>query len=415
MKKLLLSFVASMMSLAVFAQSTSSGLKIIESGEKDVSVYSIDDEAEYAISVSIPNNITSGSATLRVMTEDDFKAYKQKVYDNADFPGIDFLNPDFYTIVDANNQPIPNGSLTFDVNNLDDRDVSLRVLFNGQKISDWIDYMNSTPEGSYSLSMVRFVVPIGLYSECFPIDDANQAVILWPTISPAVMTVSVEHMQAVITEIPRSKLLNDEDFRAQNIYPEVYLQIPCKNKYGFKVKYSSDNAYIADYNYNHPDAEFLCLKNSTKRGTLYIDGTPAPTENNPSNIVREIEFPAGVTKVRFPIEFVTANIDADDLTNVWTRGFRFVQAKGGKNPICMIWEDSVPDKVKQSLFFPYASEPYENYTFYIGYKVVDEAGINEVVNSDNKAKINDVFDLQGRRVVNPAHGLYIINGKKVIL
>ena len=27
---------------------------------------------------------------------------------------------------------------------------------------------------------------------------------------------------------------------------------------------------------------------------------------------------------------------------------------------------------------------------------------------------NAVYDLQGRRVVNPTHGIYIINGKKII-
>jgi hypothetical protein len=33
---------------------------------------------------------------------------------------------------------------------------------------------------------------------------------------------------------------------------------------------------------------------------------------------------------------------------------------------------------------------------------------------NDEKKDNAVYDLQGRRVVNPTKGLYIVNGKKVI-
>lgn len=42
---------------------------------------------------------------------------------------------------------------------------------------------------------------------------------------------------------------------------------------------------------------------------------------------------------------------------------------------------------------------------------VDEAGLSEIEVTDGNEVI---FDLQGRRVENPAHGLYIINGQKII-
>jgi hypothetical protein len=40
-------------------------------------------------------------------------------------------------------------------------------------------------------------------------------------------------------------------------------------------------------------------------------------------------------------------------------------------------------------------------------------GINNVTTTENTKK--EVFDLQGRRVLNPTKGVYIVNGKKVVL
>ena len=47
--------------------------------------------------------------------------------------------------------------------------------------------------------------------------------------------------------------------------------------------------------------------------------------------------------------------------------------------------------------------------------VLDEAtGIEDAVQS-SKLKVQSTFDLQGRRLQNPTHGLYIVNGKKVLV
>ena len=40
-------------------------------------------------------------------------------------------------------------------------------------------------------------------------------------------------------------------------------------------------------------------------------------------------------------------------------------------------------------------------------------GINNITTTENTK--NEVFDLQGRRVLNPTKGVYIVNGKKVVL
>lgn len=43
----------------------------------------------------------------------------------------------------------------------------------------------------------------------------------------------------------------------------------------------------------------------------------------------------------------------------------------------------------------------------------DVTGINEVKNE--KETVNGIFDLQGRKVITPSKGLYIVNGKKVVI
>jgi hypothetical protein len=45
----------------------------------------------------------------------------------------------------------------------------------------------------------------------------------------------------------------------------------------------------------------------------------------------------------------------------------------------------------------------------------DETTALTLVNSEKKTVNSDVFDLQGRKVANPTKGLYIVNGRKVII
>ncbi len=41
-------------------------------------------------------------------------------------------------------------------------------------------------------------------------------------------------------------------------------------------------------------------------------------------------------------------------------------------------------------------------------------GIESLI-ANEKSASNEVFDLQGRRVVRPAKGIYIVNGKKIVV
>ena len=44
----------------------------------------------------------------------------------------------------------------------------------------------------------------------------------------------------------------------------------------------------------------------------------------------------------------------------------------------------------------------------------DATGI-EGLNVNDNDNVNEVYDLQGRRVVRPAKGIYIVNGKKIVV
>ena len=58
-------------------------------------------------------------------------------------------------------------------------------------------------------------------------------------------------------------------------------------------------------------------------------------------------------------------------------------------------------------------EPSSAAREFIGFNFDEVTDINEVKNQ--KETVNGIFDLQGRKVVTPSKGLYIVNGKKVVI
>ena len=58
-------------------------------------------------------------------------------------------------------------------------------------------------------------------------------------------------------------------------------------------------------------------------------------------------------------------------------------------------------------------EPSSAAREFIGFNFDEVTGINEVKNE--KETVNGIFDLQGRKVITPSKGLYIVNGKKVVI
>ena len=53
--------------------------------------------------------------------------------------------------------------------------------------------------------------------------------------------------------------------------------------------------------------------------------------------------------------------------------------------------------------------------YYIYYTLSDATGISNVIDSDNERKDNSYYSLGGTRVTNPTKGLYIHNGKKILI
>lgn len=361
-------------------------LMIKDAGEKEVTIYATDDAAEYYVSVMKGghNPGAEGNAVLRVMTPDDFKVYKDNMYGDPDFPGLDFLDPSFYTLADANGNPINGTEVKHEFSGDGPSYFGVKVLFNAQAISDWRADMESTPEGLDIINRTNFVVPIGLYSATDSINNDNKSIMIQPVVTNPVMKINIDHNGHFVESVSRNRLLSDDAYRSENLKPEVVLSIPCKNPYGFKVLFSTENDYVSDFNATAPKLPLTNLRNTGGK-VYYKVGTPKA--DDPTKTENVIEFPAGVTEVRFPIEFMTENINPDDLTRTWVRGFRFRQAKPGRGGYDMQWPEDVdvPEKVKTSLKLPtVAEDPNAKFTFFIGYKVVETPlELNDGVVSSN--------------------------------
>ena len=69
--------------------------------------------------------------------------------------------------------------------------------------------------------------------------------------------------------------------------------------------------------------------------------------------------------------------------------------------------------------FHYIYDNVKNFGYWYvrNFKVMGNTGVPTMIENVENAEINDnkIYDLQGRMVENPAKGLYIVNGKKVII
>lgn len=360
-------------------------MMIKDAGEKEVTVYATDDAAEYSVTVMkggfAPED--QSSAVLRVMNEEDFEAYKEKYYGDPKFAGLDYLKPEFYTFVDGEGNfvsgyneetgVVEEGQLVHEFTSAEDRYFIGKIVLNAQEISDWRLAMEATPEGALELNAKKFVIPVGLYSETDSVNADGFYVMIEPVVTDPVLTVSVEHNGYDLTEISRTKLVDDPVFRKQVLEPEVYLEIPCKNNYGFAVKYQSTAGLVNTFNSNNTSVQLANVKNPNDLD--YQDDTKwafkLGTERD-GEFVDEIEFPAGVTKVRLPLTFNTNVIDENDLSSNFVKGIQFKPATSGREGIDMVWADDVPEKVKKSLKLPRDPEnAAANYVFFVGYKVVE--------------------------------------------
>lgn len=336
---------------------------IKNAGEKEVTVYATDDAAEYNITVMkgghTPENVAN--VQLRVMNDADFKAYKANLYGDPDFPGLEVLDPSFYTFVDGNGNECPNRELNYTFSDPDVRYFTAKLLLNAQLISDWRAEKESTEEGKLELNAKKFVIPVGLYSATDSINADNNFIMLEPAVTDPVMNVGVEYGGYELTQISRNDLIAGKLGAA--VEPEVYLSVPCTNKYGFGVKFkgaSQSAGLVNTFNTEHKNIQLTNEKNKD-----------AFDFNGGENIVY---FAPGVTKVRLPLSFYTEYINANDLASNVVRGFQLEPATNAKTGIDMVWDEAanVPEKVQKSLKLPTNPDnAAEAYKFFVGYKIVE--------------------------------------------
>lgn len=422
----------------IYPEQYSDIMMIKDAGEKQVTVYSSDDAAPYYISVikggHDPEKV--GTATLRVMTAEDFGAYKEQFYGNSEFEGLQPLDPTYYHMVDADGKEVATNSITHTFTGSDDRYFGASIILDAQKISDWrtdLDYWANTSvadlmkenegmtedevttkrtEAQNQLNNYTFVVPVGLYSANDSVSSDNYCVMLQPVVKDPVISINIEHGGYQITEISRTSLTQDPAYRAGLFQPEVKLSIPCKNPTGFKIKLTSNSALVSTFNGAHSDMQLKNISNKKNEprkfglGKMVVEGTE--TTYTDENMV---EFPAGVTEVRLPLDIFLSQVNADDLASNNALGIqltpaneRYYNVEDGNDELIttgrptagrtyyssqVMWpsheelqaagndiDDKIYRKIKKSLKLPTPTdETYKStgsgYTFFVGYKVVE--------------------------------------------
>lgn len=362
-------------------------LMIKDGGEKEVTIYATDDAAEYGVTV-MKGGHTPGdpaNAELRVMNDNDLKQYKEKIYGDPNFAGLEPLNPEFYVILDHNGQEVPTGSVKHDFNAENDRYFNAKILLNAQKISDWRMALEETEEGKLLLNSKKFVIPMGLYSTTDSVNADNFYLMLEPVVTDPVATITVEHNGYDLTQVSRTKLVDQPGFRDMPVEPEVYIEVPCKNPYGFAIKYKTGSSLVRTFNEANTTVQLTDIKNPGKNELDYNDPDKwnfkqGYYDEATDTYEDKIYFAPGVTKVRVPLTINTKNIDANNLTANLVKAFQFSPATSAKVGVDMLWGEEagagaltdVPDKVKKSLKLPTDPENAKNpYTFFVGYKVVE--------------------------------------------
>lgn len=396
-------------------------LMIKDAGEKSVTIYATDDAASYYVSVMKGGHTPENPATaiLRVMNDNDFAEYKELFYGDANFVGLQSLNPDFYSIEDATSgEEIEAREITHEFTSADDRYFGVNVILNAQKISDWREGLETRAaysqadlekDGSYTeqeiadlmaekelatdtLNNYTFVVPIGLYSPTDSVNADNYYLMLEPSVENPELSVNIDHCGYLISEISRNELISIQSAgdASAMFEPEVTLSIPCKNNYGFKVRLSQAISFVNDFNSAHSDMQLTTVKNTKGEYDYFTLGTWNETDQSYDSYV---EFPAGVTEVRLPLSYVYSNINVDDVANSYAVGVQLQpskeyytideqgnavkQEKASKNTFSpdMVWPEGTPVKVMKSLSLPEVPDgvtpSYTNYTIYVGYKVVE--------------------------------------------
>ncbi len=358
-------------------------LKIKDAGHKEFDMYVAEPTTDYPVTVMKEGAAANPvKVTLKVLNDDEFKSYRDLIYGDPNFPGLQPLNPRFYSLRSANDANSVNHAFSASEN---DYFVG-NIVIDTYLFYDWRQDLENRTTSSYAqkypeeykhaldtIQNFTFVIPIGLFSETN--DDAiavaDRYLMVAPQVLIAEIKVSIGNDEALIVDQPRSLLIDEtSDFRNGSFGQElVKFSLPCPNPYGFQIRFKNNpDADIARFNGHHTDMVLTPMPrrdaNKDLNFTLGID----------NKSIDYINFPAGITEIWLPIEIFRKKIDYNDMghnyaTPVQLAGFNW---KGSEVPI----------QVQRSLRLPISDRTwipggpaddgkYDGYTFFIGYRVVD--------------------------------------------
>lgn len=351
-------------------------LLIKDGGDVSMDVYSTDDYADRYISV-LKGGHTPGrnaSASLRVMTEQDFKDYKELNYGDPDFPGLQMVDADLFDLLDSEGNVSKEINHTF--NGADDRFFGATLRVKSKEYAKWV----RSDEIQAELATKQYIVPIGLYSETDSVNEYNNVLMVTLNDLDPKITCDVTNGSYNIEELSRRVLIRDAG-KGLVYEPEVYLSIPCKNTWGFAVRINSTKSSLtSSFNEDKKNKITLTpLEENTKikdeegnvvntvRNWAITTTHEFAKRNNPADKqdFPAIEFPVGVTKVRLPLEIYLDAIDPDDMLNKnLVVPIDIQNPRTGYN--CLAWydeENKPEDSVALSLVEPS--------TFYVGVRVIE--------------------------------------------
>lgn len=203
--------------------------------------------------------------------------------------------------------------------------------------------------------------------------------------------------------------------RTGKYYTTLYTDFPMKVMDGmtaYKISGISENA-------NYPGVGVAKVEVVAKDGEIIPIATPVVLECNGTDPASNRLLPVLQEGVAAPTDNLLSGIFfGDDVANVLVAGKELrvlnKNAADANNPIGFYKYTGTKLAMNKAFMMLDPSMAYSKGLILQLGEDPGTTGITEVDKDKNTDKA-EIFDLQGRRVTNPTHGIYIINGKKVVI
>lgn len=320
-------------------------MMIKDGGEKEVTFYSTDEKANVYISVMKGghNPEAQSSCKLRLMNNDDFKAYYQENYgawsDEGNaltmVPQNDIINgvekPLYRLIEKGKTEEVQ--EIAHNFSGANDRYFGANLVVYSENYADWFNAKSDAEKNA-----TNYVIPVGLYSSTDSVNTYGKVMVIKPNPTNPTIKFDVNDLDYNITELGRVRLITnleqlDEtknpviteknklgelgDFadmpkgegKRLLFAPEVYVSVPCQNPWGMKIRFekpSTANAAIDAIN-KKTNQKLVGLKyTSSQHDYSFMGNTMLDKDGNECATV---ELKPGETKARLPLWFDLNSID----------------------------------------------------------------------------------------------------------